>query len=259
MLQQTERAVPTSTARSKAMLTLGTQRGTVPGELVRSVLQYKSFSLSFMALQWQSLMMQARGGNIGGAAISTGAMAARGAAYAASLVVPLTLAGAAAMQFKDLANGKDLRDMTDPNFWIQALQYGGGLGVFGDFVLSDTNRFGQTPVESALGPTLGAAADASKVVVGNFSKWRQGQKTSVGRDIINTGLGRYTPALSSLFYTRLAYRRMLLDQLQYLVDPDAHQRFRQTEQNLYREAGQGYFWRPGETLPERMPIAATKR
>jgi hypothetical protein len=256
MHQQTERAVPTGTARSRAIATLGIQAGTLPGELARSVLQYKAFSLSLMSLQWQGLMMEARGGGVGGVAASGAAMAARGAAYAASLVLPLTLAGAAALQFKNLSNGKDLQDM-NPTFWIQALQYGGGLGIMGDYLLADVNRFGQTQTEAMLGPLIGANVDiADKTLRENFAKAIRGEKTTFGRSLVNNVIGRYTPAVSSLFYTRIAYRRMLLDQLQNAVDPDAHKHFRQTEQALHRQTGQGYFWRPGETLPERMPEMA---
>jgi len=261
MLQQTERDVPTNNARASALATLGLKRGSTPGELARSVMQYKAFSLSMMASQWEAMMIQARGGSLGGAASSAGAMVVRGAAYAASLIVPLTLAGAASLQLKNLANGKDIEDMSPGNFkfWIRALQTGGGLGLLGDFVLSDQNRFGQTPLESLLGPTFGMAADMTKLVVGDPRRAINGDKVNIGRDAVNTLLGRYVPVVPSLWYTRLAYRRMFIDQLQYLADPEAHQHFRRTEQNLHRESGQGYFWRPGETLPEREPVLAEPR
>lgn len=252
ILQQTENAVPTSNARSKAFATLGFNRGTVGGELAASFLQYKSFSLSFMASQWQQMMMQARAGSVTGASMAGGAMVVRGAAYAASLLTTMTMAGAAALQFKNLANGKDLQSM-DLKFWIQALQYGGGLGLAGDFLLADVNRFGQTPLESALGPVYGLGKDLTETLILNPGRAIRGEKTKVGRDVVNM-LGRYTPIASSLFYTRAAYRRMVLDQLQFLADPDAHTHFRQQEQSLHRETGQGFFWRPGQTLPERAPV-----
>jgi hypothetical protein len=45
----------------------------------------------------------------------------------------------------------------------------------------------------------------------------------------------------------------VVDQLQYLTDPDAHKYFREQEKRMRRETGQSYFWRPGETSPERAP------
>jgi hypothetical protein len=124
----------------------------------------------------------------------------------------------------------------------------------GDFMFSDVNRFGQTQTESMLGPTFGAFVDvADKTTRENFAKLIRGEKSRFGRDLVDKVAGRYTPIASSLFYIRAAYRRMFLDQLQYHVDPEAHQHFRAQEQALHRQTGQGYFWHPGETLPARAP------
>jgi hypothetical protein len=251
MLQQTERDVPSSNARSRAMFTLGTRPGTIAGEAVRSVMQYKAFSLSLMASQWEQMVITARSGQYGATAYAGGALVARSAAFAASLVLPLTMAGAAGIQLRNLAASRDLEDMSPSNwrFWIKAMQTGGGLGILGDFLFSDSNRFGQTPFESMLGPTAGFAADMSKLVVGEWQK----DQTHFARDFINTGLGRYTPIVSSLWYIRMAYRRMLLDQLQFLADPEANKNWRQQEQALHRRTGQEHFWPSGEMLPRRAP------
>jgi hypothetical protein len=243
ILGQTERAVPTKATRS-AGAAMAFKRGTVAGELGLSVLQYKGFTLSFMMAQWQAIQMEAA--TSGPRALATWG----GAKYAGSLLIGMTLAGAAAMQLKSLAAGKDLQDQ-DLAFWLAAAQYGGGLGLFGDFMFADVNRFGHTPVETFMGPTAGLVTD----VVGtgmNFGRAARGQKTHLGRDLVND-LGRYTPVVGSLWYTRAAYRRMVIDQLMHLVDPDAHQHFRAQEQSLYRETGQKFWWRPGETLPSRPP------
>ena len=131
--------------------------------------------------------------------------------------------------------------------------------MIGDFLLSDQSRFGQTPLETFLGPTFGAAADMTKLLWGDARKYIHGDKVNIGRDVISLGLSRYVPVLPSLWYTRAAYRRMFLDQLQYHIDPEAQQHFRQQEQRLHRETGQGYFWKPGETLPDRPPTLAEQQ
>lgn len=258
ILQQTERAVPTGTARSKSFSSIAFNRGTVAGELAASALQYKTFTLSFMTNQMQAVMTAARGGDATGLGLSAAAMVARGAGYAASLAIPMTLAGGLALQIKNVTQGRDLQAMDAP-FWTAALQYGGGLGILGDFLLSDLSRFGHTVTETLLGPTFGLIADVADPVIRNAQKGfrnltnRQTEKTTMMHDAVNFA-GRYTPIVSSLFYTRAAYRRMFIDQLQYLADPEAHQKFRQQEQTLHRQTGQGFFWRPGQTLPERMPV-----
>ncbi len=63
--------------------------------------------------------------------------------------------------------------------------------------------------------------------------------------------GHNTPVVSSLWYLRAAWQRVMVDQLQYLTDPNAHRAFRNREQTLRRETGQGFFWRPGEMAPDR--------
>jgi hypothetical protein len=252
ILAQTERAVPTGTPRSQNIVNMGTTKGTIAGELMRSALQYKSFTLSFMTNQLQGMQMAAQG--------STWPKVA-GAAYAGSVMIPLTLAGAAALQIKNIINGRDVQDMSasSPAFWMSAMQYGGGLGVMGDFLFSDVSRFGQSPLETLEGPLAGLATDISKPILSNAQRRLKGEKTSAVRDATNLA-GRYTPLLSSLPYTRMAYRRMVLDQLQYLADSDAHTHFRNQEQSLHRETGQSYFWRPGQAIPNRGPeLAPPKR
>lgn len=259
ILGQTERAVPTGTARSRAFATGAGAPGTLVGEIVQGGLQYKSFTLSFMTLQMQALMQEARGGSAAGVAAAGVALAARGAAYAASLGVVMTMAGALSMQIQNIVAGRDMQAM-DATFWVAALQKGGGLGIMGDFLLSDLSRFGNSMIETLAGPTVGFIADVAGKAKNNLIAAPLGaKKPHLARDITDL-MGRYTPGLSSLPYTRAAYRRTFLDQLQYLLDPEAHQHYRQQEQQLHRDTGQGYFWRPGESLPDRLPeLAQPKR
>ena len=252
ILGQTERAVPVGTARSKSFFTGGAQRGTVMGELLQSGLQYKSFGLSFQALQWQALQQEIRGGSAAGIAASAGAIVARGAAYATSLAIPLTLGGALAIQLQSLVAGKSVQPMDNTKFWIAALQKGGGFGIMGDYLFADMSRFGHTALETALGPTAGLVADILDPVVRLGQRGAEGEKINPGRAAVQF-MGRYTPMISTLPYTRAAYRRMFLDQLQYLLDPEAHKYFRQQEQQLRRDTHQQFWWHPGEMTPDRTP------
>lgn len=247
ILGQTERAVPTGTGRSRSLLTGVAQRGTVMGEILQSGLQYKSFGLSFTTMQWQALAQE-----VATAKTKLGAVA-RGAGYAGGMIaLPLTLAGGLAMQLQNLVAGKDIQAMDTPRFWIAALQKGGGLGIMGDYMFADMNRFGHPFIESAAGPMIGLMADIAEPPIRLMQKGVEGKKTNPGREAVKF-IGRYTPIVSTLPYTRMAYRRMFLDQLQYLVDPEAHKAFRQQEQKLKNETGQGFYWRSGETSPSRAP------
>lgn len=241
ILGETERAVPTGTARARAMISAGQPRGTWVSEILESGLQFKSFALSFTALQVQAVMQEVHAGGV-----------PRGAAYAGALAIGLTLGGGLALQLKNIVNGKDPQPMDDPRFWLAALQTGGGVGLLGDFLFADVNRMGHNLGEQLAGPTVGLVTDLSKLTVGNVREAVQGKDTHIGREVVNF-LGRYTPVASSLWPTRAAYRRIFLDQLQYLADPDASKAFRAQESKLRSETRQGFFWPPGDVLPARAP------
>ena len=62
--------------------------------------------------------------------------------------------------------------------------------------------------------------------------------------------------LSLPFYARLVYERVLLDELQKAVDPEARKAFRRKASKLKTQFKTGYWWAPGETGPRRAPSFA---
>lgn len=244
ILGQTERAVPSGTIRARSLVTGNEPRGTIFGELREGALQFKSFGMSFMTLQWQAMMQELYSApGVRGVA--------RGAGYAGAITIGMTLGGMAALQLRNMAQGKDPLPLDDWRTWQQAMLTGGGFGVFGDFLWANTSRFGSGFAELLAGPTIGLIGDVKRLTWDNLLEAVRGENARPGRDAVNF-LGRYTPLLSSAFYTRLAYRRVFLDQLQYLLDPEAHRAFRNQESRA-RQQGQGFWWRPGERAPERPP------
>ena len=57
----------------------------------------------------------------------------------------------------------------------------------------------------------------------------------------------------SLWYARLAYERMIADEILMWTDPGASQGFRRIERRAKKDFDQRFWWRPGRTLPERVP------
>jgi hypothetical protein len=175
----------------------------------------------------------------------------------------MTLGGALAVQLKNVVAGKDLQPM-DPatgqgfKFMLQSIQTGGGFGVMGDFLFADQTRFGGGLAETLMGPTVGLVSDAYKLGEHAWQKPLLGKDTHFGREAVRTA-GKYVPVISTLPYTRAAYQRAFIDQLQYLTDPEAHKYFRDQERKLKSETGQGYWWRPGETSPDRVPELSEAR
>jgi hypothetical protein len=240
ILQETERAVPSGTKRSRALLGLG-QDGTFLGEAAKSALQFKSFVLSFSLLQAQAISQETA--SFGRAA---------GARYAGALLLTMTIGGALGLQLKSIANGRDPEDMQNADFWKRAMATGGGFGIFGDFILADVNRFGYSLASTLAGPSAQLVGDLSQFTVGNISEGlTDGAPNNAGAESVRL-MRRWVP-WSSHFAIRAGYQRILMDQLQYVVDPAAHRRFRAQARRAQKQNNQRFFWRPGQTAPGRAP------
>ena len=170
----TEFAVPSTDIYGRAMVLGRAQPGTAGGELIRSALQFKAFPITILTTQVSRVMNEVMKGR------KRNAMT-----YAASLFVGNTLLGAMAMQMKEASKGKDPRDMSDPKFWMAAVAQGGGLGIFGDFLFGDVNRFGGGLASTLGGPTVGFANDMLKFSVGNVQEIATGEPTKAGREFTN--------------------------------------------------------------------------
>lgn len=238
-----EYAVPQGSVRAKTFLVSQDQPGTFWGEITRSFAQFKSFGALFMMLNGMRYVPMI--------AAQDGAVRARGARYAGALLISTTVMGALSIQLKQVAAGRDPRNMKDRRFWGAAALQGGGLGLFGDFLFSDVNRFGGGFPATVAGPTVQHLWDIWTLTGGNVIEMAQGKDTKAGRELVKV-LSANTPG-GSMWYWRLAYERVVLDQLQYLVDPKANKAFKAKQQWWKRETGQEFFWEPGQTAPQRGP------
>lgn len=233
-----EYAVPSTSLRGRAALISDTRPGTVQGEMIRSFAMYKNFAVTLFHTHIARTMSQQ---TIGGKA-----------SMAANLIISTTLMGGLAMQLKEISKGRDPREMDSLEFWGAALLQGGGLGIFGDFISSGENRFGGGWPETLAGPVVSFGEDVFKLTAGNAMTAAKGDEANFGADAVNFAR-RYTPILSSLWYTRLALERIVFDTLQKWVDPDAIEKMRRTEARFKREYDQKYWWRPGQKTPARGP------
>jgi hypothetical protein len=229
----TEFAIPSTSIRGRSAVLAGTKPGTIPGEMLRFGLQFKAFPVTVMVSQFGRIMAEIYQGRKMNAL-----------SYAAGLVVGATVLGALAIQMKDVSKGKDPRDMTTAEFWLAALAQGGGVGLFGDFLFADVNRFGSGIAETLAGPGVSAIDDALRFTVGNIREAALGEDTKIGREFVNL-LRNYTPG-GSLWYVRAAFEREVLDRLQMLVDPDARGSFRSKERSA-EQFGTQYFYGPGSS------------
>jgi hypothetical protein len=239
VLMESQYAVPTGSVRAASALTVD-RPGTFWGTGSRLFMQFKTFGVNVMLLHAGRVFREMAGGRKG-----------RGAAYAGGLLISTSLLGGLALQLRQMAQGKDPRDMTDPKFWGSAVLQGGGLGIYGDFLFADLSRTGQGLEAALSGPGVDIASDIIRLGISSPISAIQGEKTNIGRQAVDL-LRKYQPG-SNLWYTRLAWERIVLDQLQVLADPDAAAAFRRKAAHAKKHYGQDYWWRPGETQARRGP------
>jgi len=234
---ETNFAVPSSSLRGRVALTGETRPGTIAGELTRSFAMYKNFGVTLINTHIM------RGMNQKG-------VKGRGR-YFADLIISTTIMGALALQLKEMSKGRDPRPATNTQFWLASFLQGGGLGIFGDFMFSNINRFDRGLAETIAGPVVGFADDVRKLTLGNLVEVASGEDTNIASETIQFA-GRYTPG-SSLWYSRLGMERLILDQLRLQTDPKARSKMKRLESRYRREYGQQYWWKPGEVQPKRSP------
>jgi len=238
--QWSERSVPSGDPRIKSVLTGGTPRGTILGELAEFGSQFLSFGMSFTARQLEamyvySMLAKSRSGRV-----------ARGAWFFASMAAPLTVGAAFYTQVLNILGGKDPEDMTTASFWGAAFVKGGGGGLFADFVNRAENRYGQSFAETLPGPGAAFIGDTLDLTLRGIQTIMGGEDLKLGRNF-SKYVGRYTPILSSHPATRAAYRRAFVEQLQWLTDPEADKSFR-----AQKNKG-SFWWEPGEVTFRRLP------
>ncbi|HTQ33529.1 MAG TPA: hypothetical protein VMI30_05125 [Stellaceae bacterium] len=203
---------------TRADILRGFRPGTPEGEAVRFIAQFKTWPAALVRM---GLGREIYGGQ------------SRPAAIAGVLHMALagTVLGYLAMTLKDLAKGRTPRDPDSPKTWAAAMMQGGGLGILGDFLFGEYNRFGQNFTETLAGPVIGQGIN-SVLELWNRAKNGQDLKAELFRDMLNN-----TPFIN-LFYTRLALDYLFLWQVQEALNPGFIRRFERT----IRQRNNQTFW-----------------
>lgn len=236
--EQMERAVPSATIEGRSIVTDAVPAGTILGEAARSMFMYKSFPISLMLNQIRRFMIQ------------PGAMSKT--VYAARILVGMSVLGGLAVQLKELTKGNDPRPMNGMKFWAAATAQGGGLGIFGDFFSAKQNRAGGGFAQTMAGPVVGLADDIGNLALNPAHRLIDGRAPLIGRDLSNL-VRHNTPFLSSAWYTRLAFDRLVADQMQLLLDPEADAAMRSQMRRRSRDYGVETYWDRRTAAPHRLP------
>jgi hypothetical protein len=223
-------AVPMPGAAERAIMSQGTEVGTVEGEVIRLIMQFKAFPIT--------MIRRGLGREIHGAADGKPDM--MGLVH---LIAGTTLFGYASMVAKDVLKGKEPRTFTgdtekDAKLMFAAMSQGGGLGIYGDFLFGEYSRYGRSFLSTLAGPTLGQVDDLAEI----FTRIRTGE--DVGANVMRT-ITNNTPFIN-LFYTRQALDYLILYELQEMVNPGY---LRRMESRIMQENDQRFFVPPSEQVP----------
>jgi len=237
--EQTEFAIPSASLEGQAIALDATRPGTLIGELARSGFMYKTFGLSVLFNQARRTMAQDTKWDR--------------FAYAAGMGAMVTTMGALSLQMKEMVKGRDPRPMGNWEFVGASVLQGGGLGIFGDFLSSETNRFGGGLPATLAGPVVGLASDLTSLGVTAARAPFSGEG-NLGREAVN--LLRYNTPVTGIWYWGSAFQRLLFDNLQKMADPDAERAWRRAERRRVEANGNPAWWGAGEMLPQRGPDLA---
>lgn len=222
---RTDFAVPTPGARERSMMNMGTERGTVLGEGLRFLMQFKGFPLAMIT----RVMGREMYGHGPGPRMS-------GVARMGALIAQLTAMGLLSLQAKEMLKGRDARPIT-PETLLAAAAQGGGLGLYGDFLLGEFNRFGRSALNTAAGPTFGTVDDVLEI----WAKLRAGE--DAGAAALRTVVAN-TP-FANLFYVRPALDWFVLWPLSEKMNPGWAARF---ERRVARENNNTFWLSPTEAV-----------
>lgn len=229
-IDRAHHAVIEPDARSRWWLLRGTQPGTVEGEMLRFIAQFKGFPTALI----QKVMGRELFGSGADRLKDVGMTEVMGTAQ---LFLLMTAFGYGAMSAKDMLKGKKPRDPTDPKTMAAAMLQGGALGIYGDFMLGESSRFGRSVLETVAGPVPGAIADLDEL----RARAMHGDDVAAAgfKQIINN-----TPFLN-LFYSRIALDYLILYRMQESLNPGY---LRRMERRIERENNQEFWLRPTEVV-----------
>lgn len=226
---ETNYAVIKTDARTQRYMMLNkTQRpGSLSGEVIRFVGQFKAFPIAFTERVWGRALFGARKG-----------AKMEQLAHIGTLIAGMTIAGYMAMVAKDVIRGYwPPRDPSDPRTWIAALQQGGAFGIYSDFLFSKTNRFGGGLAETLLGPSFGSAGDLLDIAMdARDAALSGGEDSFSGARAFSTISGMIPYA--NIYYVKPALDYVIMNSIRESLSPGY---LRRQERNRMTEYGQQSF------------------
>lgn len=228
---------PSPGARERAIMRRGHAPGTLAGEMLRFLGQFKSFSVVSMtkglgrhtygagATNFRQAAGMALGGNMG----------------AVNTIVGTTVLGYFVMQLKEMMKGREPRPNT-PETFLAAMLQGGGLGIYGDFLFGEASRYGGGTLETLAGPGVGAVADVIDLVQRARGVVTGGEEDLRG-DVVR--LVKSNTPFANLFYLKGAMDYLIWYQMQEMINPGYLKRM---ERRVERQNNQQFYMPPSSIV-----------
>jgi len=259
MTDYVSQALTEPSISSRMVTTGGTQAGTWSGELVRSMWDVKSFMVS----QIQKGIQTERFGRSSDPRARVKAGSASQYLAIANYMAAMTMAGYVSYVLKGWASGVSRRGLLDQNneddriLWYDlpifddrvlfaSMAQGGALGIYGDFLFSDNDRFGGGFLQTLSGPSIGKLEDIYKI----WRAWKTAgddtdpEKAERERGALANQMVRMLKGSipgSNLWYSRQILDRYIWWNIQEAINPAALDRL---EKSAAKRGDDYVFTRP---------------
>ena len=229
-------------AKEKRLMTQGQRSGTILGEAMRFIGQFKTFPVTLMTKSLQQEMNGKALGELGASEVM----------QLAKFIAGMTMMGGITTVATDFLRNKTTRDtfdFTHDDFLdftsekgfqslVDAFVYGGGAGFYGDILAQpygSSKNF--SAIKSILGPTFSQYDDIMDITLGVLNGDKKAKKAY-------SLILQNTPG-QNLFYAKTALDYLLNYQMQDIIDPGYHykraSKMRQETGQEYRFGPEGFF------------------
>lgn len=232
-------AIPTPGAKERAIMNQGLERGTVLGESIRAIMQLKGFPITYISKGMTGQYYAKK--QLAGMAPNEQQFSSSGMVGLAQMMVGATMMGYLSVQLKEILKGKEplevFSDETalNPELLTKAMLQGGGMGIYGDFLFGEYNKYGQTLSQSLLGPTFGSIDDIARI----YNNVLSGDVDAITKNATRFAISN-TPGYN-LFYTKTALDYLFIYGLMERSNPGY---LRRMERRMKRDMEQEFYFPP---------------
>jgi hypothetical protein len=168
----------------------------------------------------------------------------------ALLVAQSVFMGGIVVQLKETVKGNEFMSFDDPQFYLKTMWQAGFMGLVGDTLFKDPQGYRRNLIVELAGPVPTVTADLALTVMGSIANgFTAGEQVDTAA--LTRAMRPFVP-FSSLWYTKTALDRIIMDTLNAALDDDYYETINRRRKTMQEERGGQGWWEQGEKLPEVM-------